>query len=111
MRASPTLNVMAIPDAAPQSVYLLWHVHHVTEDSDGNVVHFTGEDAWANEKEGDDVKFLGAYSSEALVEERVARFREMPGFRDEPNCFWHAEYEVDEDQWIAGYITDEPGLD
>lgn len=111
VRPSPNLIGMTTTNPTPPSVRLLWHVHHIAEDADGNVVHFTGEDAWANEEEGDDVKFLGAYSSSEVVEQRIARFSLMPGFRDEPGCFWYAEYPVDEDQWTDGFGSEEPALD
>ncbi|WP_248958638.1 hypothetical protein [Sphaerisporangium perillae] len=84
-------------------VYILWHVHHVAQDVEGNVIHFDGEECSANEEEGDDVKLLGVYSALERVEQRILTAKELPGFRDEPECFWYAEFELDEDMWTEGF--------
>lgn len=87
-------------------VYILWHVHHVTRDDDGNVPHFVDGEFSAQEDEGDDVKLLGVYSSEEGARRRVASARALPGFRDEPDCFWYGEYELDADAWAGGFVTE-----
>lgn len=86
-------------------VYLLWHAHHVAQDENGNVRHFEGDEFMASEEEGDDVKLLGVYSAAENAQQRIASARLLPGFRDEPNCFWYAGYEVDEDKWEEGYVS------
>jgi hypothetical protein len=90
----------------PSTVYLLWHVHHrVTEGAE--VRHFAGpDDFWADEEAGDDVKLLGTYSSREAARARIERARQLPGFSDEPDCFYVEESEVDKDEWTEGYVTD-----
>ncbi|WP_084464553.1 DUF7336 domain-containing protein [Microtetraspora fusca] len=87
-------------------VYILYHVHHVAEDENGNVRHFEEDGSFsAFEEEGDDIKLLGVYSTEERAERRMSTARGLPGFREEPNCFSIAEYELDEDQWKSGFVT------
>jgi hypothetical protein len=45
------------------------------------------------------------YSTEARAEDRIERARELPGFQDEPECFFVSCYVVDEDHWRDGYVT------
>ncbi|WP_326752879.1 hypothetical protein OH738_25715 [Streptomyces hirsutus] len=87
-------------------VYLLWHVHH--QAGQGSKVHHFEEpdDFWADEEAGDDVKLLGTYSSRDAARDRIDRARQLPGFSDEPKCFYVEEFVVDEDQWTEGYVTD-----
>ncbi|MFI7469189.1 hypothetical protein [Nonomuraea sp. NPDC049646] len=85
-------------------VYILWHVHHVARDEHGHVVHFRDGDFSAQEDQGDDVKLLGVYSSEERARRRVAEARALPGFRDEPDCFWYGEVELDADAWTDGFV-------
>ncbi|OEJ95843.1 hypothetical protein [Streptomyces thermolilacinus] len=92
--------------AGPFKVYLLWHVHHQAVEG-AKVRHFEEpDDFWADEEAGDDVKLLGTYSSGEAARARIGRARELPGFRDEPMCFYVEECVVDEDQWAEGYVTD-----
>lgn len=88
------------------NVYLLWHVHH-TDDSEGRVRHQNTLDGdWsADEQEGDDVKLLGVYSTEARANERLEAVRELPGFESEPDCFLTDPYELDRDEWTTGYAA------
>jgi hypothetical protein len=99
----PRVRLRSLPDMI---VYLLQHVHHLAEDEHGNVLHHEENgDVSFNEEDGDNVKILGIYSSEAKAEERIARARLDEGFRDEPDCFHVAEYELDHDQWVGGFFT------
>jgi hypothetical protein len=87
-------------------VYLLWHVRHA-RFLDGTPIEHRGEDGeliW-DEEEGDDLKILGAYSTELKAQERRVRARESPGFRDEPDCFLIDQYTLDEDRWTEGFVT------
>ncbi len=87
-------------------VYLLWHVRHAPF-LDGRLTEHRGEDGaliW-DEEDGDDLKILGAYSSEQKAQERLVRAGELPGFRDEPDCFLVDTYTLDEDRWTDGFIT------
>lgn len=53
----------------------------------------------------EDVKFIGAYLSEASAQAAVGRLQTQPGFRDYPNHFTIDEYEIDKDQWAEGFIV------
>ncbi|WP_426506360.1 hypothetical protein ACPPVO_50500 [Dactylosporangium sp. McL0621] len=86
-------------------VFLLWHVQHApfldgrpTEHCDEN-----GVLVW-HEEDGDDLKILGAYSTDQMARERIVRARTLPGFRDEPDCFYVGAYTLDEDQWTDGFV-------
>ena len=70
----------------PQLVYLLWHTHEL-EDGES------------------DEKLLGVYSTEERAMRRIASAVEMPGFRESPDGFQVARYEVDHDQWAEGFVT------
>ena len=53
----------------------------------------------------DEVKFIGAYASQADAEQAVIRLRDQPGFRDWPDGFCISEYEVGKDHWEEGFHT------
>jgi hypothetical protein len=53
----------------------------------------------------EDVKFIGAYSSQAAAHAAVARLRTQPGFCDYPDDFSIDEYEIDKDYWAEGFIV------
>lgn len=72
-------------------VYLLWHTHDLAADAD--------------DEPDDDAKLLGVYSSGQGAQARIARARQLPGFRDSPDGFEVSEYTVDEDEWNEGYTT------
>ncbi|MER7690956.1 hypothetical protein [Streptomyces sp. NPDC097610] len=48
----------------------------------------------------------GAYSSREAAQKRIERARSLPGFTDEPHCFFIEEAVIDEDQWTEGYVTE-----
>ncbi|PWU46257.1 hypothetical protein DLE60_16595 [Micromonospora globispora] len=87
-------------------VFLLWHVRHARWLDGRPTTHRdeAGELVW-DEEDGDDLKILGAYSSEARAEDRIQRARKLPGFRDEPDCFYIDGYTVDQDQWNDGFVS------
>ncbi|MFJ9371586.1 hypothetical protein ACIRRA_45385 [Nocardia sp. NPDC101769] len=87
-------------------VYLLWHIHHA-RPLDGSPTRHVDDDGdldW-DEQEGDEVKFLGVYSTEQRAQERILEARTLPGFRDEPDCFHIDRYQVDKGHWTSGYFT------
>jgi hypothetical protein len=67
------------------SVFVLQHVH-------------------AQDDGGEDVKFIGVYSSRESAGAAVARLARLPGFSDAPEGFHVDEYRVDQDHWVEGYI-------
>ncbi|MEU5938564.1 hypothetical protein ABZ807_05145 [Micromonospora sp. NPDC047548] len=86
-------------------VFLLWQVRHA-RCLDGRPTQHrddAGELVW-DEEDGDDLKMLGVYSSEARAEARIQRARKLPGFQDEPDCFFISRYTVDQDQWDDGFV-------
>ncbi|MHB9106588.1 MAG: DUF7336 domain-containing protein [Armatimonadota bacterium] len=79
------------------SVYILHHVHLLTEDRE-------------------DVKLIGVYSSRDNAEAAVERLRNQPGFCKTPKLvnldtdentdgFQIVEYGLDEDHWQEGFAT------
>jgi hypothetical protein len=69
-------------------VFLLWHVHHSGAHEGASTPHRAREDelSW-DEMAGDDLKLLGVYSTDDRARNRIASARELPGFREEPDCF------------------------
>ncbi|MER5555398.1 hypothetical protein ABT001_27650 [Streptomyces sp. NPDC002793] len=91
-------------------VYPLWHVGHQNEaGDDGSTVHVDESGVFCDESDGDDVKLLGIYSTLEGVEDRMHQARLLPGFRDEPECFHSDPYELDQDDWIEGFVRVPPG--
>jgi hypothetical protein len=72
---------------SPRSVYLLWHSHAFP---DGEI----------------DDKLLGVYSSRERAMNRQPEAAKSPGFRDEPEGFTVSEYQLDDDHWTEGYVTE-----
>ena len=71
-------------------VYLLWHVHELTDDFGTH----------------EDEKLIGVFSSESKANETIQHFKNLEGFRDcSLDCFIIDEYEVDEPNWTEGFIT------
>ena len=68
------------------SVYLLWHEYEIEPDRD-------------------ETKLLGVFTSHELAEAAKERLVKQPGFRDHPDKFEIAEYELNRDQWTEGFIT------
>jgi hypothetical protein len=54
---------------------------------------------------GEDVKFIGVYSSRENALAAIARLSRAPGFSDALEGFCIDEYQVDKDQWVEGYST------
>ena len=68
-------------------VYLLWHSHELDD----------GEE---------DSKLIGVYSSESLAERKRDEYKAITGFKDNPDGFEIAEYQIDSDHWHEGFITE-----
>ena len=53
----------------------------------------------------DEIKFIGAYSSEQKADETIKRLKNVGGFRDYPvDCFFIDKYEIDKDHWTEGFF-------
>lgn len=67
-------------------IFLLHHIHEMPDGSD-------------------DVKFIGAYSSESDALLAAERAKRLPGFSDCPGGFTVQGYEIGADHWTEGYFT------
>jgi hypothetical protein len=85
-------------------VFLLYHISHALRDE--AAPRHLGEDGdpLCDEQAGDDVKLLGAYSSDAAAGARIESARTLPGFSDEPGCFQVVSYTLDKDEWTEGFM-------
>lgn len=85
------------------NVYLLWHMRPLEgqEDLDPAMNHIETDD-----------KLCGAFSSEDQAEGARQRLLEQPGFKDYPDAFYVASYELDKVEWTEGFVSlgpdDEP---
>lgn len=86
-------------------VFLLHHISHA-RSLDGSPTRHVDEDGdlVCDEQAGDDVKLLGVYSAMRRAQDRIREARDLPGFRDEPECFQIGKYQVDADEWPEGYL-------
>jgi homoserine kinase type II len=67
-------------------VYALWHTYET--------------------KSGvEDIKFLGAYSTEARAKEALEQVRSQPGFCDYPDGFEIAAVTLDTTDWRGGFAN------
>ena len=67
-------------------VYVLWHTHELNE----------GEE---------DSKLLGVYSTESIAKDKIIQYKTLPGFNEYPDGFEITRYEIDVDNWKAGFVT------
>lgn len=67
----------------------IWLLHHVHEFDDAH----------------EEVKLIGAYTSEALANGAKQRVFDQPGFRDLPEGFEISEVVLNQDGWVEGYDT------
>jgi hypothetical protein len=70
-----------------ESVWLLW---------------FEQEDAKARGIEC----LIGVYRSEQSAKDAIERVKNRPGFREYPQGFVVAEYELERDYWPEGFVRD-----
>ena len=68
-----------------QTVYLLWHTHILDDEEDS--------------------KLIGVYSSQELAEEKIVEYRSVEGFKNNPDDFEIASYQLDQDFWTEGFVT------
>ena len=69
-----------------ETIFVVQHVHEI-------------------EKDIEDVKFIGVYSSLNNANMAVERLKAQPGFCDLPGGFHIDEYSLDKDHWSEGFIT------
>ena len=58
------------------------------------------------DREGcEEIKFIGAYTSEDAAQEAISRARHQVGFLDHPTDFHISRYELGKDHWTEGFVT------
>jgi len=67
-------------------VYLLHHTHVISEDNE-------------------DVKLIGAFSSEKKALEVMHEYKKLPGFKEIQEGFSIDRYKLDEAWWSDGFYT------
>lgn len=68
-----------------QIVYPVWHLH--------------------KEKDIEDEKLIGIYTTEELAKEAISRTKKLPGFKDFPDHFEIGRSTLDRDIWVDGFYT------
>ena len=79
-------NTLGLNDM--KSVFILQHSYELAE---------TGEE---------ETKFIGVYSSKEKAQEAISRLSLQPGFKDLTEYFFIDEYEIDQDNWCDGFVTE-----
>ena len=79
-------------------IYTTFHVEHKKKhiDDEGDL-NIYGENIQ---------RFLGVYSTKEAAEEAIRRMKSLPGFIDEPDCFFVDEKTVDKVAWTEGFTRD-----
>lgn len=67
------------------------------------VLHHSYDQAKTGEEEA---KLIGVYSTREKTQEAIDRLSNQPGFEDFPDYFSIDEYEIDEDNWTEGFVTE-----
>lgn len=63
-------------------------------------------DHWYELDDGTDVvRTIGIYSTERKAEDAAEQMKELPGFRDRPDCFHIDQYTIGKDHWTEGFFT------
>ena len=66
--------------------FILMHVHELPNGSE-------------------DFKIVGVYSTKGHAEAALLRARSRPGFVESQGGFHIAEYSLDKDHWVEGFVT------
>ena len=61
---------------------------------------------YESDTDEENVKLIGVYSSEAAAETAIQRLSALPGFREANGEFNIDPYELDEDNWAEGFVTE-----
>lgn len=73
-----------------KDVFLLWHTHNLTDDFGTH----------------EEVKLIGAFSSEEKANEAIGQLQDKEGFRDFPiSCFEIAKTKIDRVSWADGFFV------
>jgi hypothetical protein len=58
----------------------------------------------ADDRDGENAKMIGVYSSKEYADAAVVRLSTQPGFRDYTQGFEVGPYELDRDYWAEGFV-------
>ena len=72
------------------SVFIVWHTHEVSGESDE--------------------KLVGVYCSSADAKAAILRLSNKPGFNEAPDGFEITEYVLGKDHWTDGYVSQAEAL-
>ena len=71
-------------------VFLLWHIYTLTDDDGPR----------------DEVKLIGAFSSEEKAQRQIEALKDKPGFYEHPlSCFEVHRTRLDQPGWTDGFCT------
>jgi len=73
------------------SVFILWHCHQTSGDSDD--------------------KLIGVYKTRDDAEAAIGRLKDKPGFKDAIDGFEIHDYVLGRDGWSEGYISQAEAMD
>ena len=105
-RRNGTLNGHGGNRVSETELYGLWHARHLVVEPDGGVIHRDPDGSLHLDEE--EWRLLGVFSTEEAAKSQRERARELPGFRDEADCFDIAVLGLDHDLWTDGYVTAGP---
>jgi hypothetical protein len=52
----------------------------------------------------DETKVIGVYSSKEKAETVACKYKNLPGFKEHPDCFYIDEYLIDKNYWEEGFV-------
>ena len=82
-------------------VYLLQHLNHHKNG------YFNAEYIGIYSEIGyEDVKNIGLYTSIETLQKNINRCKKLPGFKQLADCFFSAEYQIDQSFWNEGFELD-----
>ncbi|MGW5093625.1 hypothetical protein ACWEQ1_00275 [Streptomyces nodosus] len=91
----------------PQSeLFVLWHARHLAVEEDGKAIHRDPDSSMHLDEE--EWRILGICSDREMAEVWGQGAKQLPGFRDELDCFSISPLMLDEDLWTDGYFTEYP---
>ncbi len=106
-RLQPTIasvTTLARARLAPATLAAEANVRHTEGMANMASFAFVLQHIALEDQDGEDVKFIGVYSSRELGESAIKRLSVQPGFSDYPSGFYLDEYPFDKDHWSEGFV-------
>ncbi|MFD5517444.1 hypothetical protein [Streptomyces sp. NPDC127066] len=97
---------MALEQHAKGVIPVLWHARHLAVEEDGRIVHRDPDGTLRLDEEK--WRIIGLCTTEVSAEAQREASKDLPGFRDEPDCFEISSPTLDEDLWTEGFFTEFP---